>query len=59
LSSALIQPIGILVDRWIGEGRLPTLRRLRENGVWGPMAPPPGLWQQHGMALFPNRRVAG
>jgi predicted AlkP superfamily phosphohydrolase/phosphomutase len=32
-----------LVDRWIGEGRLPTLRRLRESGIWGPMTPPPGL----------------
>jgi predicted AlkP superfamily phosphohydrolase/phosphomutase len=32
-----------LVDRWIGEGILPTLRRLRENGIWGSMTPPPGL----------------
>ena len=32
-----------LVERWIDDGRLPTLRRLRENGVWGAMTPPPGL----------------
>jgi predicted AlkP superfamily phosphohydrolase/phosphomutase len=32
-----------LIDRWIGEGLLPTLQRLREKGVWGSMTPPPGL----------------
>lgn len=32
-----------LLERWMDDGTLPTLGKLRERGVFGAMMPPPGL----------------
>lgn len=58
-----------LVDRWVAEGRLPTLRRLIEHGVYGPLrsvpnTSSPAAWStfatgkgpaRHGILFFTMR----